>query len=84
MKEHSVCAVCGHDEAACTFEEVYRRAKELVGFKQECSAALLQRDLKISYAKAVAVIEMMEEAGLVGPAHGANHRRVSFKAEDRS
>ncbi len=46
-----VCSVCGHDESKCSSDETYRRAKEIIGFKKKASAALLQRDLKISYAK---------------------------------
>lgn len=73
-----ICSVCGHDEAKCTFDEAYRRAKELIGFKKQASAALLQRDLKISYAKAAEVLERMEQEGLVGPAEGAKPRPVNF------
>jgi DNA segregation ATPase FtsK/SpoIIIE, S-DNA-T family len=72
-----ICTNCGHDESLCTFDEVYRRAKELIGFKQQASAALLQRDLKISYAKAAEVLEMLELDGLIGPADGAKPRSVN-------
>ena len=48
----------------------------LPGFKKKASAALLQRDLKISYAKSVEILEQLEAEGLVGPADGANPRSV--------
>lgn len=70
----SVCKNCGHDESKCTSDETYRRAKELVGFKKQASAALLQRDLKISYAKSVEILDKLEAEGFVGPADGANPR----------
>jgi len=72
----SVCKNCGHDESKCTPNETYRRAKELIGFKQIASAALLQRDLKISYAKAAEILEKLETEGLIGPAVGAQPRKV--------
>lgn len=74
----SQCAVCGHDESACTSDETYRRAKELIGFKKMASAALLQRDLKISYTKAVQILEKLEPEGLIGPADGTNPRTVNL------
>lgn len=73
-----VCKNCGHDEEKCTFDEVVRRARELIKQKKLASAALLQRDLKISYAISVEVLEILEQEGLVGPADGARPRTVNL------
>jgi S-DNA-T family DNA segregation ATPase FtsK/SpoIIIE len=73
----NACKNCGHDESKCTFEEVERRAKELIISKNQASAAILQRDLKISYAKSVEVLEELEAKGLIGPADGARPREVN-------
>ncbi len=73
-----VCRVCGHDESKCSADETYRRAKELSGFKKQASAALLQRDLKISYAVAIDVLERLEAEGLIGPANNSNPRVVNI------
>jgi len=70
------CENCGHDESKCTPEETYRRAKELIGFKKKSSATLLQRDLKISYARSAEILEKLEAEGLVGPSDGANPRKI--------
>ena len=78
MSEGTFCKNCGHDESACTFEEAYRRAKELIGFKKLASTALLQRDLKISYAKSSEIIDKLESEGLIGPAEGSNPRTVNM------
>jgi len=75
------CSVCGHKESACSFDETYRRAKELIGFKQHASTALLQRDLKISYAKAAEILEKLEVEGVVGPADGATPRAVNLESQ---
>ena len=77
MNEH-VCSVCGHNESKCSSDETYRRAKELIGFKQRASAALLQRDLKISYAKAAEILDKLETEGLIGPTDGATPRTVNL------
>ncbi len=78
MSDSNICKNCGHDESKCTPDETYRRAKELVGFKKEVSAALLQRDLKISYEKSAEILERMELEGLIGPADGAKPRTVNL------
>lgn len=74
----STCKNCGHDEEKCTFEEVVRRAKELIKQKGIASAALLQRDLKISYAKSAVVLDILEQEGVIGPADGARPRTVNM------
>ena len=74
----NICKNCGHKESACTTDEVYRRAKELIGFKKKASNALLQRDLKISYSVSVNILERLEKEGVVGPTDGANPRKVYF------
>lgn len=74
----NICKNCGHDESKCTFDEVVRRAKELIKAKGVASAALLQRDLKISYAKSGEVLDILESEGLIGPADGAKPRAVNF------
>lgn len=73
----NICTNCGHDEDKCSFEEVLRRAKELIQHKQTASAALLQRDLKISYAKSVEVLDILESEGVIGPAEGERPRIVN-------
>ena len=78
MKDGAVCKNCGHDESKCTPDETYRRAKELIGFKKKASAALLQRDLKISYAKSAEILDQLETEDLVGPSDGANPRAVNI------
>ena len=78
MDDH-ICKNCGHDESKCSPDETYRRAKELIGFKMKASPALLQRDLKISYAKSAEILKDLEAEGLVGPTDGATPREVYVK-----
>ena len=80
MCEEVFCKNCGHDESKFTSDETYRRAKEIFVFKKNASAALLQRDLKISYAKSAEILDKLEAEGLVGPTDGTNPRKVNIKS----
>jgi DNA segregation ATPase FtsK/SpoIIIE, S-DNA-T family len=42
----------------------------------KASASLLQRHLKVGYARAARLLDIMEEKGIVGPADGAKPRKV--------
>ena len=76
MSEGAICKNCGHDESKCTFDEVVRRARDIIQSKGIASAALLQRELKISYAKSAEVLDILERDELVGPADGSQPRKV--------
>lgn len=75
----NTCNNCGHDEDKCTFDEVVRRAKDVIKSKVVASQALLTRELKISYSNAMRVLELLEDEGLIGPVEGANPRKVYIK-----
>ena len=76
MSNPNFCPNCGHDESACTFDEVVRRARDLITTRGAASQALLTRELKISYSFAMRALEQLEEEGLIGPADGAKPRQV--------
>ena len=43
---------------------------------KKASASLLQRRLKVGYARAARLLDLMEEAGVIGPGEGAKPREV--------
>jgi S-DNA-T family DNA segregation ATPase FtsK/SpoIIIE len=51
-------------------------AKEEILRAGKASASLLQRRLKVGYARAARLLDIMEEKGVVGPADGAKPRKV--------
>jgi len=60
------------------FEEdpLYEEAKKVVIEARKASASLLQRRLRIGYARAARLIDVLEERGVVGPLDGAKPREV--------
>jgi S-DNA-T family DNA segregation ATPase FtsK/SpoIIIE len=57
-------------------DPLYEEAKRLVIEAKKASASFLQRRLRIGYARAARLIDMMEDRGVVGPADGAKPREV--------
>lgn len=63
-------------------DPLYEEAKKVVIEFKKASASLLQRRLRIGYARAARLIDMLEERGVVGPGEGAKPREVYFNTEE--
>lgn len=59
-----------------TDDELYPEALEVVTEAKKASASLLQRRLKIGYARAARLLDIMEDKGIIGPGDGAKPREV--------
>lgn len=57
-------------------------AKQLVVESGTASASFLQRRLKIGYARAARLLDLMEEEGIVGPGRGAKPRDILVDSLD--
>ena len=66
----------GMDESSDEADQLLGEAKELVINSGKASASLLQRRLSIGYARAARIIDLLEAAGVVGPANGAKPREI--------
>ncbi len=65
-------------------DELYEDAKKLVIEADKGSASLLQRRLRIGYARAARLLDMLQEKGIVGPPRGSKPRKVIAEEEDDS
>ena len=57
-------------------DELYDEALAVVREAKKASASLLQRRLKVGYARAARLLALMEETGAIGPGEGAKPREV--------
>ncbi len=57
-------------------DELFEEAKEEVLRARKASASLLQRRLRIGYARAARLLDILEEKGIIGPGEGAKPREV--------
>lgn len=57
-------------------DDLYEEAREIVMKAQKASTSYLQRKLRIGYARAARLIDMLEERGVVGSGSGAKPRDV--------
>ena len=64
------------DYAGDDGDELYDEAMEIVIRAGKASASLLQRRLRIGYARAARIIDLFEDNGVVGPPDGAKPREV--------
>lgn len=60
-------------------DEMYDEALSAVVEAGKASPALLQRRLRIGYARAARLMDIFEEKGVVGPADGAKPRNILIK-----
>ncbi len=57
-------------------DDLFFEAVRVVQETGRASASLLQRQLKVGYARAARLLDIMEEKGVVGPSDGAKPRKV--------
>jgi S-DNA-T family DNA segregation ATPase FtsK/SpoIIIE len=70
------------NEAEEKEDPLYEEAKRVVMEAKKASASLLQRRLKIGYARAARLLDILEKRGIVGPSKGAKPREVYLKEEN--
>lgn len=63
-------------------DDMYKDALRVVVESKKASASLLQRRLRVGYARAARLIEELEENGVIGPADGARPREVLISSLD--
>ncbi len=61
---------------------LYEEAKKIVVENKKASASFLQRRLKIGYARAARLLDIMEERGVIGPGDGSKPREIYYGSEN--
>ena len=73
--------MAGDEEFAGDEDPLYEEAKDTVIKAGKASASYLQRRLKIGYARAARLLDILEERGVIGPGEGAKPREILAKRE---
>jgi DNA segregation ATPase FtsK/SpoIIIE, S-DNA-T family len=63
-------------------DNLYDEAYELVRKTGNASTTFLQRKLKVGYARAASLMDMLEEQGIVSPQDGSRPRQVLLNSEE--
>jgi len=63
-------------------DPLLEEAKKIVIEARKASASLLQRRLRVGYARAARLLDILEEKGIVGPSDGAKPREVFVNQEE--
>ncbi len=66
----------GINSDASDVDAMYEQALQVVMEQRKASASLLQRRLKIGYARAARLLDLMEDNGAIGPVNGAKPREI--------
>ncbi|MBM4131501.1 hypothetical protein FJ250_10840, partial [bacterium] len=81
-EEISLVEDAGGDGEYTGEDDLFEDARRIVVLHQSGSTSLLQRRLRIGYTRAGRLMDMLEEAGVVGPFTGSKARDVLIKPED--
>lgn len=65
-------------------DPLFEEARQMVISTRKASASFLQRKLKVGYARAARLLDILEEKGVIGPGEGAKAREVYMTAAERS
>ena len=63
-------------------DDLFEKAKHLVIETGKASSSLLQRRLKVGYARAARLIDVLEEQGIIGPAEGNKPREILVSGDE--
>ncbi len=62
-------------------DELFAEARDIIIKAGKASTSMLQRRLSIGYGRAAKILDMLEEAGIIGPSNGSKPREVMISRE---
>ncbi|MDP3900644.1 MAG: DNA translocase FtsK 4TM domain-containing protein [bacterium] len=81
ISRQKVGGAAGKNFSDADSDDLYEEAKEMVINSGKASTSFLQRRLRIGYARAARLIDLLEDGGIVGPANGAKAREILISKE---
>ncbi|MDO8581992.1 MAG: DNA translocase FtsK 4TM domain-containing protein [bacterium] len=81
-RQSAAAGTTGSDGIPSQYEDsdaLLPQAKEVILQAGKASASLLQRRLKVGYARAARLLDLLEEEGFIGPGEGAKPREILFR-----
>ena len=63
------------------YDDLIPQAVDVIFETQQASVSMLQRRLKLGYARAARLVDQMEEMGIVGPFEGSKPRQLLITKE---
>ncbi|MFH1326058.1 MAG: DNA translocase FtsK 4TM domain-containing protein [Candidatus Falkowbacteria bacterium] len=82
VEKHKVKGMAGVRFSDNDSDDLYGEAKDIIVNSGKASTSFLQRRLRIGYARAARLIDLLEEGGIVGPANGARPREILISKEE--
>lgn len=64
------------------YDELLPQAVDVILETKQASVSMLQRRLKLGYARAARIVDQMEEIGVVGPYEGSNPRQILISRDE--
>jgi len=64
-------------------DSLYEEARDLVLQSERASASFLQRRLRVGYARAARLLDMLESKGIIGPGEGSKPRKINYSFEEK-
>ena len=63
-------------------DELLPDAVEVILDTKQASVSMLQRRLKLGYARAARIIDQIEERGIIGPSEGSKPRQILITRDE--
>ncbi|MEI8061339.1 MAG: DNA translocase FtsK [Candidatus Berkelbacteria bacterium] len=74
-------AIGGRGSGGSIDDDLYEEAVQVVTNSGQASASLLQRRLRVGYARAARLLDIMEQEGVIGPSNGAKPRDILISTD---